>query len=179
MKKIVIFLFWALFVFVACKKDEDTTTEVKDDSLKVSLKDTATTDIAENYDSVQVLADTNVIFFLPSPKERRELVDLYGNGQEYNFTVMFNNFLNLEQSVKRSLNKKKIPVDISYAKRFVCIMSDTDTMVYDLKIEDQIMGYLLFDGESNPLIKNGVQTKKQTSDDIRNYFNIPNFKLNE
>ncbi len=178
MKKIFIFSFLAVFVFAACKKEKKTAV-IQEDSLKVMLKDTVSADDVENYDSVQVLTDTNVIFFLPSPKERRELIELYGNGQEYNFTVMFNNFLNLEQSVKRSLSSKKIPVDISYAKRFVCIMSDTDTMIYDLKIEDQIMGYLFFDGVNNPLIKNGVQTRKQTSDDIRNYFNIPNFKLNE
>lgn len=166
-----------IFTFFSCKKEKETNQKTLEDSLKSEASDT-TISPEENFENVKTLTDTSVIFFFPSPKERQKLTEIYGAYDQYQMNVVYSNFINLKNDVKSSLRKYNIKVQTSYAKKFIIPMQD-DTIIYDLNVEDQIMGYILFDGQNMPVIKNGVQTKKQVTDDIRNYFNLPNYKLYE
>ncbi len=167
------------FLLSNCKEDTDDN-RLSTDSIKVDLSDTTVVDtsgIVTDIDE-RVIVDTQVVFFLPSPRERMQMVKFYGTYDQYDFQAVFNNFLNLSQVVRSNLRSRGIPVEITYAKRFVFPMQD-DTLVYDLEKEDQMMGYILADGINMPMIKNGVQKRKQVSNDIRNYFNLKNFNLGQ
>jgi len=179
MHKYFIFLF-IIFAIFSCKKETKTENDFFNDSIHTQITDTSTntTTKQENDKNVFTIKDTSVIFFMPSSQEQKELTKIYGTYDQYQMNIVYKNFINLKNLVKRSLSRRGIGVQMSYAKKFIIPMTD-DTLVYDLNIEDQIMGYILFDGENMPVIKNGVQTKKQVTLDIRNYFNLKNFNLNE
>ncbi len=167
------------FLLTNCKEDSDENT-LSTDSIKVNLSDTTVVDTSGIVTDVdeRVIVDTQVVFFLPSPRERMQMIKFYGTYDQYDFQAVFNNFLNLSQVVRSALRARGIAVEITYAKRFVFPMQD-DTLVYDLEKEDQMMGYILADGINMPMIKNGVQKRKQVSNDIRNYFNLKNFNLGQ
>jgi hypothetical protein len=176
MKKITFFaIVVLLFYMVSCKEDNNEE-QISTDSIKVNFVGNSDTDVEPANIEEKVVRDTQVLFFLPSPRERVQMVKFYGTYDQYDFQAVFNNFLNLSQVVKSALKPRGIPVEVTYAKRFVFPMTD-DTLIYDLEEENQIMGYILADGESMPLIKNGVQKRRQVSNDLRNYFNLKNFKI--
>ncbi len=179
-------LFLILFIFIlffSCKKERNNKNNNFRDSMKVELKDTTANklNLDENKASspqVMFVRDTEVLFFLPSPKQRQELVKFYGMYDQYRFRDIFSNFIDLSNTAKNVLRKRGIPVEITYSKRFIFPL-DSDTVVYDVNLEDQIMGYILADGQNPPLIKNGVSKKNQLSKDLRNYFNLSNFKISD
>jgi hypothetical protein len=180
-KKYLILFSILILIFSQCKKKQHEQNTNINDSLKISINDSSYADSANSEDIIgkekeKIVTDTQVIFFLPSPQSRQELIKFYGTYNQYEFQNIFSNFIDLSRSVKYALKSKKIPVEITYAKRFVFPL-DSDTLVYDLEQEDQIMGYILFDGVNPPLIKNGLQKRKQVSNDLRNYFNLAKFKL--
>lgn len=174
-------IFTLLFVTFAislysCKSDKNL--ENNSDSLIVTIVDTLTVDTISNIDVVteRTITDTIVLFFMPSPQERQELLKFYGTYSQYEFQAIFNNFTNLSRSVKNAMWSIGITVEVTYAKKFVFPMQ-TDTMTYDLENENQLFGYILSDGVNYPLIKNGVQRTKDVSNDIRNFYNISNFSI--
>lgn len=146
-------------------QETETISEAKD-----SINET--TEITEN---VRIIADTLVIFFLPSPKERQKMILFYGTYNKYEFQTLFSDQINLYKIVKNALKKHNIKVETSFAERFLFPIQDTIT--YDLKIESQIIGFILFDGVNPPMIKNGIPKKNSISNDIKSYFNLKNFYL--
>ncbi|MBN2890619.1 MAG: hypothetical protein JXL97_02015 [Bacteroidales bacterium] len=173
------FLIIVVFLFVAsCGREDNAKNNI--DSLKIELIDTSivNNNLGDEYDKTRVVSDTQILFFMPSPKEKQELIKFYGTYNQYELQVVFSNFSNLSKNVKSALSQYGIKVEVTYATKFIFPMKD-DTLVYDLKIENQIMGYVLADGVNNPLIKSGVQKTKDVSNDIRNYFNISNFSVFE
>lgn len=163
----------------SCKR-EDKNDKFNENDLKMDVKkDTSKNDDAVNPDAkIRYIEDTMVIFFMPSPKERQELLKFYGMYDQYQFMDIFSNFIDLANTAKSILSSRKIPVEITYAKRFI-FPTQTDTVIYDTSLEDQIMGYILADGVNPPLVKNGVTKRNQLSNDLRNYFNLVNFSILE
>jgi len=162
--------------FPSCKTDAEN--EGLNDSLKLTLIDSTTVDTIPNDIVVdeRIVSDTQILFFMPSPKERQEIQKFYGTYSQYEFLDMFNNFVALTNNVKRAMRTSNIEVEVTYAKKFTFPMQD-DTLVYDLEFEGQMLGIILSDGVNYPLIKNGVQKTKDVSNDIRNYFNLSNFSI--
>lgn len=161
---------------VSCRDDNENQGVV--DSIKVDVVDTLKIQnpIDEEVKKTRIVTDTQVIFFMPSSKGKEELFKFYGTYNQYELQAIFTNFSLLSRNVKNTLQSYGIPVEVTYASEFIFPMED-DTLVYNLKLEGQYMGYILADGQNMPLIKNGVQKTKDVSNDIRNYFNIANFSL--
>ncbi|MBN2662776.1 MAG: hypothetical protein JXR68_03930 [Bacteroidales bacterium] len=174
---ITIFLSLILFllIFYSCKNDNEESDNM--DSLKITIIDSTTIDSSNiTVSSERIVADTQILFFMPSPKERQDFIKFYGVYSQYEFQTMFTNFGNLSNSVKSAMRTSGIPVEVTYAKKFIFPLSD-DTLIYDLSIEGQMLGFILSDGINYPLIRNGVQKTRDVSNDIRNYFNISNFSI--
>ena len=182
--KKIFFVLFSLILLFSCRKEQNNNNNNSfRDSMKVELKDTIRNriDSIDNNPSVSrvmFVRDTEVLFFLPAPKQRQELVKFYGMYDQYRFRDIFSNFIDLSNTAKNVLRKRGIPVKITYSKRFIFPL-DSDTVVYDVNLEDQIMGYILADGQNPPLIKNGVSKRNQLSKDLRNYFNLSNFKISD
>jgi len=173
----VILGFVLLIHIASCKQESSQSGNL--DSLKVDISDTSFQDTSnigiDGEDQVRTLLDTQILFFMPAPNERQNIINYYGSYNQYEFQNIFNNFVSLSRTVKTKMTGINIPVEVTYAKQFVFPL-DSDTVVYDLKVEDQIMGYILFDGVNQPLIRNGVQRSRDVTNDIRNYFNLTNFQ---
>ncbi len=178
MKQYTLIILGIVLIFISSCKPENTQ-EGNLDSLKVDISDTSFQDTINGdltvENQVRTLLDTQILFFMPAPDERQNIINYYGSYNQYEFQNVFNNFMSLSRTVKNKLTGIDIPVEVTYAKQFVFPL-DSDTIVYDLKIEDQIMGYILFDGVNQPLIRNGVQRSRDVTNDIRNYFNLTNFQ---
>lgn len=171
----LLFLFFIL-IFFGCKNDENI--EGYNDSLKVSIVDTFTVDTnsTETFSDERIVLDTQILFFMPSPSERQEIIKFYGTYDQYQFQSVFNNFVALSNTVKSAMKSQGITVEVTYAKMFIFPMAD-DTMSYSLELEGQILGFILSDGVNVPLIRNGVQKTKDVSNDIRNFYNLSNFSI--
>lgn len=178
-------IYWIYFIFIlffvfSCKNNSDN--KNFNDSLKIDISsdsvyynDSVSTE-DKKIQKEKTISDTQVVFFMPSPKERQNLLKFYGTYSQYEFQAIINNFLNLSRSVNQSLSYYNIPVEVCYSKKFIFPFNN-DTLIYDLMIENQIMGYIIADGKNYPLIRNGVQKSKTISNDIRNYFNIASYNL--
>lgn len=168
-------LFLFLLIFYSCKNDNEEGNYM--DSLKVTIIDTTIIDSSNTtIPTERIVSDSQILFFMPSPKERQDFIKFYGVYSQYEFQTMFTNFNNLSNSVKNAMRTTGIPVEVTYAKKFIFPLKD-DTLIYDLNTEEQIIGFILADGVNYPLIRNGVQKKGNVSNDIRDYFNISNFSL--
>lgn len=176
--KIILILTFTLIIF-SCK-NENKDDKFNENDLKIDVKkDTNKNDEKVNPEAKnRYIDDTAVIFFMPSPKERRELIKFYGMYDQYRFMDIFSHFIDLANTAKNLLSSRKIPVEITYAKRFI-FPTQTDTVIYDTDLEDQLMGYILADGVNPPLVRNGVAKRNQLSNDLRNYFNLINFKIKD
>jgi hypothetical protein len=172
---ILIVMLLSLFI-VSCRDDNENQGVI--DSIKVNIVDTFQIQNPNDIEleKTRIIVDTQVLFFMPSPKEKQELFKFYGTYNQYEFQTVFTNFSLLSRNVKSTLQPYGINVEVTYSTEFVFPMQD-DTLVYNLELEGQFMGYILSDGQNMPLIKNGVQKSKDVSNDIRNYFNIANFSL--
>lgn len=165
----------------SCKKDSKKNVQSQD-SLALIVDDISegqtslNNNTSEPKTKIRTIIDTQVYFFLPSPKERQDLIKFYGMYNQYQFRDIFSNFIDLSNTAKSLLITRDINVEITYAKRFIFPL-DGDTIIYDVELEDQILGYILADGINPPLIKNGVTKKDQLSKDLRNYFNLVGFRI--
>ena len=173
--KICLILFGSIFLLLSsCTNDLENTNII--DSIKINIDDTSATIINESQKPELVVTDTVVLFFTPSTERKRELMKFYGAYNQYTFNMIYTDFSVLYNNVKNALRPYKIPVELSQSKKFVFII-DNDSLIYDLDIEGQFIGYILADGVNFPVIRNGVQHTKDVSNDIRNYFNIANFSI--
>jgi len=179
--KTVFFALLLVFSLFSCKKGNENNT-ISQDSLILKVdniqegNNTSDNNASDPKTKIRTIVDTQVYFFLPSPKERQELIKFYGMYNQYQFRDIFSNFIELSNTAKRLLIARDINVEITYAKRFIFPL-DGDTIIYDINLEDQILGYILADGVNPPLIKNGVTKKDQLSKDLRNYFNLVGFRI--
>ena len=174
--RLLIIILSGFILTFSCKNDNTKNGII--DSLKVDIIDTddSLNIIDSESDKTRIIADTQVLFFMPSPQEKQKLIKFYGTYNQYEFQAIFNNFSILSKNIKKALQKQAITVEVTYAKKFIFLTTD-DTLIYDLKLENQFMGYILADGVNTPLIRNGVPRTKDVSNDIRNYYNIVNFNI--
>lgn len=164
-----------LLMLFSCKNDSDELHSI--DSLKIVIEDSSSVvKVDEELDEARIVADTQILFFMPSPEKKKDIVKFYGLYNQYEFQTVFSNFSNLANSVKSAMYSHDIKVEVTYATKFIFPI-ENDTLIYDLELEDQILGYILTDGKNMPLIKNGVQLTKDVSNDIRNYYNLANFSI--
>ncbi len=178
-KNTIITLFIFL-VLIGCKNDTEKEVTENNNPEKISLSDTTTNiELESNQnEKTRVLTESQILFFMPSPKEKQELIKFYGYYNQYELQSVFSDFSSMAASTKSSAKRYKLKMEITYAKKFVFPL-ENDTIIYDLDAEKQIMGYILFDGTNEPLIKNGVQKYKVVSDDIKQYFKLSKFYMFE
>jgi len=165
---------------VSCGHSDPDGDNTPEDNFKIKVdsiaaKDSTNPDGAVDED-VRIISDTQVLFFMPSPAERRELINYYGAYNQYEYQTIFNSFIDLSKTVKSGLSGRGIKVEVTYAKKFI-FPTEQDTIVYDLTLEDQVLGFIIADGINPPIIRNGVQSTRDVSNDLRNYFNLKNFSL--
>ncbi len=170
-----------LFALIGCKSNSQEDLR-SDDFTKIDLPDSTTTskDSVANAEDDKILTifDKQIIFFMPSPEEKQELIKHYGYYIQYELQFVFTDFSKMVSKVKYAVKKHDLDIKVTYAKVFEFPL-ENDTVIYDLNTEKQIMGYILFDGKNKPLIKNGVQKHKDISNDIKQYFKLEQFKISE
>lgn len=174
MEKYLYLLLILLILFSSCKKNKENEKQNLEDLILVNVpKDTSKTIIETQK---QIIKDTLIIYFWPSSSERTTIVQKYSDGENiYVFQSMFSDFLSQYNKMKSLMNRYKINVVMSYAKQFYFCMPANDTIAYNLEQEGQIMGYILFDGNNQPIFRYGLPKSNDITNDIRNYFNIKNF----
>lgn len=174
MKKLIYILLIISLSFVSCKKNNQKNKLNLDEIISVSIPKDSTKTIIEA--EKQVIKDTTIVYFWPSSSERYGIIQKYSDEENiYFFQTMFNDFLSQYNKMKVLMKKYKINVVMSYAKQFYFCMPSNDTIEYNLEQEGQIMGYLLFDGNNQPVFRYGLPKSIDITNDIRNYFNIKNF----
>ena len=168
-------LIFLILIIGACKNKKDpSSVKTLIDTLTIS-EDSAQTSYVSQTEPVEVDSPT-VVFFMPSYRERAEIIHFYGEYTRYDFEYIFNNFQKLASISKYPLNQKGINSFLTYNWKFK-IKTDSGYVNFDRKAEDEILGIILADGHKAPMIRYGLYKNKELAEMVRNYFGIKDFKL--
>ena len=183
MKQLVPILMIMLFIsfLISCKKKKvnypETSKKIIDSITKQNIlnSDTIT---KEDY-SVAINIDTpSVVFFMPNYREKAKLYRFYGYYSKFELEQLFRNFYRFYNVVRPTLIKNNINTFLTYHWVFR-IQTDSGYVDYDRKAQEEIIGFILADGHSQPQIFYGLYNLKEFQKLVSEYFDLSNFEITE
>ena len=128
MKQYYFFLLLLVLLIFSCKSNNSNLEENIFDSVNVDIQDTIlskdSTNFTINEDDIYIVKANSIIFFMPSYKERSEIVKHHSVYTKYDFQHIFNNFEILARYTKQNLRKfsifSELTIPYSFIKLFLC-----------------------------------------------------------
>ncbi len=184
MKKIIFLLMILPLVFTGCKKkkasSDDTATKKYINTIAEKAIKNDTLRPSEDFSKEVEIDSPSVVFFMPEYKERQNIMHFYGDDpySKMQLQQMFRNFFRLYRAVRPELKKDSINCFFTYHWKFK-IKTDTGYIYFDRKEQNQIFGFILADGHSQPQIFYGLYRIGEMESLISNYFKIKDFKVKQ
>ncbi len=180
MKRLVIILL-ASSLLMGCSHREKTSPDkaqkVIDSITRVAAQRNDTI-AREDYSSVIQIDTPSVVFFMPDFEEQQKAYRFYGYYSKFQLEQIFRNFRRLYSIARPELLKDSINTFLTYHWKFH-IRTDSGYVDFDRKVQDELLGFILTDAHRQPQIFYGVYRLRDFQKLIRDYFNLPEFKLKE
>ena len=170
----ILILFLSVFLF-SCNNSQENNKNDFFDSINIEIKDTLTkvdsSDISINENKINLVEGRKIIFFMPTSKEKNEILKHYGIYTKYDFQSIYNNFELLARNTRRIISNQNISLEISTANIFE-IKMDTGIVVFNRKKEEEIIGIIISDGKQQPLFLFGLYSYPELKDSIQKFLKI-------
>lgn len=169
---IIIFLPFILF---SCNNSQENNKNDFFDSINVDIKDTLSkidsTGIIINEEKINSVEGRNIIFFMPTSKEKNEILKHHGMYTKYDFQSIYNDFELLARNTRKIVSNQNISLEISTANKFE-IKMDTGIIVYNRNKEEEIIGIIFSDGKQQPYFLFGLYNYSDLKDSVQKFFKI-------
>jgi len=169
-----------LFFILSCKNSNETeNTNNILDSLEISFKeqlDSNTIEIVEyETDEKLAISEKCIIFFMPKKKEISKIIEHYGSYSSYDFQELFNDFKSLAVLIRSNVKSKNIHSELTTAP-IIEIQTTKNMFVFKRNEVKDIVGVILYNGVSEPIVKYGMVSNYDLTAIIREYFSYNNFE---
>ena len=171
---IYIILFLPIFLF-SCNNIQENNKNDFFDSIDIEINDTLTkvdsSKITINEKKINLVEGRKIVFFMPTSKEKNEILKHHGIYTKYDFQSIYNNFELLARNTRRIISNQDILLEISTANIFE-IKMDTGIIVFNRKKEEEIIGIIFSDGKQQPYFLFGLYSYSELRDSVQKFFKI-------
>ncbi len=179
-KKNILPIILCLLILVSCNNSE----EVKDygktlDSMEMSISEKIEDEYLETIEeenTEKLLVEQKcIIFFMPTKKEIKKIIEHYGTYNAYDFQQLFADFKALAKSIKSNVKSKGIHSELT-TNAVIEIKTNNELFVYKREDTKDLIGVIIYNGYEKPTVKYGMLSNSELTKIIRQNFELKNFE---
>ena len=119
-----------------------------------------------------IVKGKSLIFFKLGKSDYKKFIKAEGEYIKYEFDALFSNFTNRAKSVERITKKEKINSFITTANKISFVLKSGDTVVFNRKEKDFVIGQIFFNGTDSPRVEDGLIKANEFKKMIKDYYKL-------
>ena len=113
-----------------------------------------------------------LIFFKIGKKDYKSFIRTEGEYSKYEFDALFSNFTHRAKSVQKFAKKQHIKSFLTTSNKIYFILKSGDTVLFNRKDKDLVLGQIFFNGIEKPKIEQGIIESKEFKKLIEEYYKL-------